>query len=222
MSFTRRHLLLAAATVPGLALANHDGMGKAPAPALAPKTEFRPITPPQPVEAGNKIEVIEFFQYICPFCAQYHPVLEGWKKSLPADVQYRRVPISWDDRNLPHVRIYYTLEALGKTDAVHDKVYQAIQVNKKPLLQPDEIADFMAANGIDRKQWLDTYNSFSVGARTNRAGQVWRAYKVDGTPSMAVDGKFMTSPSMVGSREGSLPVLDSLIKRARSERQAPK
>ena len=76
----------------------------------------------------------------------------------------------------------------------------------------------MAANGIDRKQWLDTYNSFSVAARPIAPGQIWRAYKIDGTPVVAVDGKFTTAPSMVGSREGSLIVLDYLVQRARAEK----
>jgi protein dithiol oxidoreductase (disulfide-forming) len=190
-----------------------------PARPLQELKDYRPITPAQPVETGSKIEVTEFFQYSCPHCYSYEPVLQGWRKTLPADVEYRRIPISWDDRAVPHVRIYYTLEALGKTNELHSKVFEAIQVKKMSLLKPEEIADFMAANGVDRKQWLDAYNSFSVGARTNRAGQVWRTYKVDGTPAMAVDGKFMTSPSMVGSREGSLLVLNSLIDKARAERK---
>ena len=76
---------------------------------------------------------------------------------------------------------------------------------------------YAAANGIDRKQWIDTYNSFSIAARANRAGQIWRAYNVDGTPMMGVDGKFTTAPSMVGSREGSLIVLDYLVQQARAE-----
>ncbi|MGH6611287.1 MAG: thiol:disulfide interchange protein DsbA/DsbL, partial [Burkholderiaceae bacterium] len=180
---------------------------------------YRPVTPPQPTESGNKIEVIEFFQYSCPHCKSYDPVLQGWKKTLPADVEYRRVPISWDDKSVPHVRVYYTLEALGKTNELHSKIFEAIQDKRMPLLKPEEIADFMASNGIDRKQWLDAYNSFSVGARANRAGQLWRAYKIDGTPAMSVDGKYVTSPAMVGSREGSLTVLDSLIQRARAERK---
>ncbi len=212
MSINRRHLLIAVAAVPGLALAQA-------ARPLQELKDFRPVTPSQPVESGNKIEVIEFFQYSCPHCRTYDPVLQGWKKTLPADVEYRRIPIAWDDRTVPHTRIYYTLEALGKTNELHSKVFEAIQDKKMPLLQPDDIASFMAANGIDRKQWLDAYNSFSVGARANRAGQVWRAYRVDGTPSMAVDGKYVTAPSMVGSREGSLIVLDSLIQRARAERK---
>lgn len=208
----RRQLLIAAALLPAVGLAQ-------PARPLQELKDYRPITPAQPVETGSKIEVTEFFQYSCPHCYSYEPVLQGWRKTLPADVEYRRIPISWDDRAVPHVRIYYTLEALGKTNELHSKVFEAIQVKKMSLLKPEEIADFMAANGVDRKQWLDAYNSFSVGARTNRAGQVWRTYKVDGTPALAVDGKFMTSPSMVGSREGSLLVLNSLIDKARAERK---
>ncbi len=208
----RRQLLIAAALCPAVTLAQ-------PARPLQELKDYRPVTPAQPVESGNKIEVTEFFQYSCPHCYSYEPTLQGWRKTLPADVEYRRIPISWDDRAVPHVRIYYTLEALGKTSELHSKVFEAIQQKKMPLLKPDEIADFMASNGIDRKQWLDAYNSFSVGARANRAGQVWRAYKVDGTPAMAVDGKYMTSPAMVGSREGSVIVLNSLIEKARAERK---
>lgn len=212
MWINRRQLLIAAALAPGLALAQ-------PRPLQEGK-DFRPVTPPQPVESGNKIEVVEFFQYSCPHCRSYDPVLQGWKKNLPADVEYRRVPISWDEKSVPHVRIYYTLEALGKTNDVHSKVFEAIQDKRMSMLKPEEIADFMATQGIDRKQWLDAYNSFSVAARANRAGQIWRGYKIDGTPSMAVDGKYITAPSMLGgSREGSLAVLDTLIARARAERK---
>jgi thiol:disulfide interchange protein DsbA len=52
--------------------------------------------------------------------------------------------------------------------------------------------------------------------------QTWRAYKIDGTPAMACDGRFVTSPSMVGSRTGSLAVMDYLIERSRKERAGAK
>jgi hypothetical protein len=35
---------------------------------------------------------------------------------------------------------------------------------------------------------------------------------------MAVDGRFTTAPSMVGTREGSLIVLDYLVQRARTDK----
>jgi protein dithiol oxidoreductase (disulfide-forming) len=215
MPLSRRSLLIAS-----VATATPPLLARAQPAARAPQElkDFTVLKTPVPVESGAKIEVLEFFQYSCPHCATFEPYLAAWKKKLPSDVDYRRIPIAWDNSTMPHVRIYYTLEALGKLPEMHDKVFAAIQKNRQPMLNPDAIADFMAANGIDRKQWLDTYNSFSVAARANRAGQIWRAYKVDGTPIMAVDGRFMTAPSMVGTREGTLVVLDYLVQRARSER----
>ena len=215
MPLSRRSLLIAS-----VATATPPLLARAQPAARAPQElkDYTVLKTPVPVESGAKIEVLEFFQYSCPHCATFEPYLAAWKKKLPSDVDYRRIPIAWDNSTMPHVRIYYTLEALGKLPEMHEKVFAAIQKNRQPMLNPDAIADFMAANGIDRKQWLDTYNSFSVAARANRAGQVWRAYKVDGTPIMAVDGRFMTAPSMVGTREGTLVVLDYLVQRSRAER----
>ena len=206
MFIKRRRLLVSIAALPAVALAQT---------ARPPQEgkDFRAVTPSQPGESGNKIEVLEFFQYSCPHCMSYDPVLQGWKKTLPSDVEYRRIPISWDDKSVPHVRIYYTLEALGKTNELHSKVFEAIQTKRMPLLKPDEIADFMATQGIDRKQWLDAYNSFSVGARTSRAGQVWRAYKIDGTPAMAVHGRYT-----VGASEGMLEIVNNLVAAVRKNK----
>jgi protein dithiol oxidoreductase (disulfide-forming) len=215
MPLSRRLLLIASAATAAAPLLVH-----AQAAPRVPQDvkDYVTLKTPVPVESGGKIEVLEFFQYSCPHCASYDPYLQAWKKKLPSDVDYKRIPIAWDNSTMPHVRIYYALETLGKLDDMHQKVFTAIQKNKQPMLNPDQIADFMAANGIDRKQWIDTYNSFSVAARSNRAGQLWRAYKIDGTPAVAVDGKFTTAPSMVGSREGSLVVLDYLVQRARTEK----
>jgi thiol:disulfide interchange protein DsbA len=215
MPLSRRLLLIASAATAAAPLLVH-----AQAAPRVPQDvkDYVTLKTPVPVESGGKIEVLEFFQYSCPHCASYDPYLQAWKKKLPSDVDYKRIPIAWDNSTMPHVRIYYALETLGKLDDMHQKVFTAIQKNKQPMLNPDQIADFMAANGIDRKQWIDTYNSFSVATRSNRAGQLWRAYKIDGTPAVAVDGKFTTAPSMVGSREGSLIVLDYLVQRARAEK----
>jgi thiol:disulfide interchange protein DsbA len=209
----RRRLLAIGAMLPVIARAQ----------TAAPKegTEFKLVQPPQPVESGNKIEVLEFFQYSCPHCFALNPDLEPWRKKMPADVDYKRIHINWDNSTLNHTKLYYSLEQLGRLD-VHDKVFTAIHVNKKHMLDPDEIAELMVANGIDRKQWLDMFNSFSTATRASKAGQIWRAYKIDGTPTLACDGRYLTSPAMVGSRSGSLVVLDYLIQRARTDRGTAK
>jgi len=170
------------------------------------------------VDTGNKIEVLEFFQYTCPHCASFDPDLTEWRKKMPADVEYRRLPVAFDASTSNHSKMYYALLQLNKVEELHRKVFAAIHGARKRLLDPNEIADFMAANGIDRKAWLDAFNSFSVATQANRASQVWGGYKLEGTPAVAIDGKFMTAPSMVGSRPGTLPVMDYLVDLARRSR----
>lgn len=210
MHKARRRFFLAAALAPMLPVA------RAQAPVAG--TDYRDVKPPQPVDTGNKIEVLEFFWYGCPHCATFEPDLEAWRKKIAADVEYRRLPVAFDASRSAHTRIYYALELLKKTDELHGKVFNAMHVNRKRMLDTDEIADFMAANGIDRKQWLDAFNSFTVATQTRRAAQTWVAYKLDGTPAVAIDGKYMTAPSMAGSRARALQVMDFLIAKARAER----
>jgi protein dithiol oxidoreductase (disulfide-forming) len=212
MHSTRRRFVLAAALVPAMSIAY--AQPKAP---VAGK-DYREVKPAQPVDTGNKIEVLEFFQYTCPHCASFDPDLTEWRKKMPADVEYRRLPVAFDASTLNHSKTYYALVQLNKVEELHKKVFAAIHGARKRLLDPNEIADFMAANGIDRKAWLDAFNSFSVATQASRASQVWAAYKLEGTPAVAIDGKFMTAPSMVGSRPGTLPVMDYLVDLARKER----
>jgi thiol:disulfide interchange protein DsbA len=213
LKFDRRRLLALGAMLPIIARAQN----RAPTEG----TEFKLVQPPQAVDSGNKVEVLEFFQYSCPHCFAFNPDLEAWRKKMPADVDYKRIHINWDNSTLNHTKTYYALEQLNRLD-LHEKVFTAIHVNKKRMLEPEEIADLMAANGVDRKQWLDMFNSFSTATRASKAGQTWRAYKIDGTPTLGCDGRYITSPSMVGTRSGSLAVLDFLIQRARLERGSAK
>lgn len=210
MQRPRRRFVLAAALTPMLSVA------RAQAPVAG--KDYRDVKPSQAVDTGNKIEVLEFFWYGCPHCASFEPDLEAWRKKLPGDVAYRRLPVAFDAARSAHTRIYYTLELLKKTDELHVKVFNAMHVNGKRMLDPNEIADFMAANGIDRKTWLDAYNSFTIATQTQRAAQTWAAYKLDGTPAVAIDGKYMTAPSMTGGRARALVVMDYLVERARAER----
>ena len=206
----RRRVLAAGALLPLVA--------RAQSPDPVEGKDFKAVQPPQPTDSGNKIEVLEFFQYSCPHCYAFNPDLDAWRKKLAPDVDYKRIHINWDNSTLPHTKIYYSLEQLGRVNDVHEKVFNAIHAGHKRMLDPNEIADLMAANGIDRKQWMDVFNSFSTATKASKAMATWRAYKIEGTPTLACDGRFLTSPSIVGSRTGSLAVLDALIQRVRAEK----
>ncbi len=215
----RRQIVIALASSPALAVAQ-----TAASPTPVAGVDYQIVSPPQPVDTGDRIEVLDFFWYGCPHCFAFLPELEAWRKRLPPDVAYEHLPVAFNPASTPHSRIFYALQTLNRLDDMHVKVFDAIHVAKRRMTDTDEIADFMAANGIDRAKWLAIYNSFSVVTAANRAPQIWTAYGIDGTPTLGCDGKYLTSPSMVRAKSNAaaLAVMDYLIDRARRERPRKK
>ena len=176
--------------------------------------EFKSVKPQAPTDApAGKIEVIEFFWYGCPHCNALEPVLKEWEKKLPADVAFRKVHVPWQVQ--AHQQLFFTLETMGRAEALNDKVFAAIHVDRNKLDQPEAMADLVAKHGVDRKQFLDTYGSFGVRTKMQRATQLAAAYKIDGVPTFGVGGRYVTAPSMVGSNAGALKMVEQLVDRVR-------
>ncbi|MCY1230126.1 Thiol:disulfide interchange protein DsbA [compost metagenome] len=131
---------------------------------------------------------------------------------------FKRVPVAFRDDLLPHTKIFYALEAIGKLDAMNMKVFNAIHVERKRLLDSNEIADFMAKNGVDRKAFLDAYNSFTVTTNAQRANKIADAYKIDGVPTVVVQGKYVTSPSITGNKQGAIQAMDYLVEQVKAKK----
>jgi thiol:disulfide interchange protein DsbA len=186
-----------------------------------PGVDYLVLDHPQPpLESGNKIEVLDFFGYWCPHCFQFVGDLEAWRKRLSSDIAYLHVPVAFNPSETPLSMMFYSLQTLNRLEDMHVKVFRAIHVDRKKLFDPEAIADFVVANGIDRDKWLSVYNSFSVAAAANRANQIWQNYRIDGTPSLACAGRFLTSPSLANNKgnAAALEVMDYLIERVRRER----
>ena len=173
------------------------------------------LSQPQAVAPG-KIEVVDFFWYGCPHCFSFEPSLDAWVKKLPADVAFRRVPVSFRDEPFgTHARIFYALESLGQVDAIHRKVFAAIHNDRASLAKPAEVSDFMTKNGLDGAKFLEVMNSFSVQTKARQAKQITDAYKIDGVPALGIHGRYYTSASVAGSNDRALAVADQLIVRSR-------
>jgi thiol:disulfide interchange protein DsbA len=180
--------------------------------------EYRVIPTPQPVETGANIEVIDFFWYGCPYCNELQPALFDWIKNKPADVTVRHVPAILKDTWAPHARIFYTLELLGELERLHLAVYHSYHVEQLYMSKPDVMEQWAVKNGIDARRWKDAYYSPEVDAKIARAAQATKRYDIQGTPSLVVDGRYLTSSSMTPSVRGVIPVLDDLVKLARQNR----
>jgi thiol:disulfide interchange protein DsbA len=170
------------------------------------------------VETGKKIEVIEFFSYGCPHCAEYEPFLMDWVKALPADVAFRRVPVMFQPRWVELAKIYYTLETMGEEAKLSPEIFSAIHGKGMALWEPAKFYDWAASKGLDRKKVEDIYNSFAMSGRINRAKQLAQAYNIQEVPMMVVDGKYLTSPARAGSHATTPAVLTELVAKARAER----
>ncbi len=171
-----------------------------------------------PAETPGKIEVIEFFHYGCPHCRNFYPLMKHWLKSLPEDVAFRAVPAIWGNEQLRGLaRLYYAAERTGTLDQLEEAIFAAVQDEKRPIHTEAGVRDWIGRFDLDAKGFMDTYNSFALGAMVQRADQVARAYRVQGVPTVAVGGRYLTSASMTGSHENTLKVVDELIQRVREE-----
>jgi thiol:disulfide interchange protein DsbA len=179
------------------------------------KGKYLELSPAQATEPG-KIEVLEFFSYGCGHCAAIEPLLEKWIKAQPADVVVRGVPVAFNASMKPLQRLYYTLEALNRLD-VHPKVFVAIHQEKKRLFTKAEIKSWIGSQGVDAEKFDMAYESFGVSSKSNRADQLVTSYRIQGTPSVAVGGRFVTSPSEAGGYQQTLDVTSDLIRQVRGQ-----
>ncbi len=187
--------------------------------AWANNGTYQVLNPEQKGDDPSKIEVIEFFHYGCPHCRDFDPLITVWKKKLPADVAFRAVPAVWNNAQLGGLaRLYYTAEISGELAKLQESIFAAVQDEKRPLFNEEQVREWVTGKVADPARFMETYKSFGVGSLVQRADQLARAMKIQGVPSVVVDGKYLTSASMSGSHENTLKVADELIERARKER----
>ncbi len=177
--------------------------------------DYTRLKDPVPVAGSGKIEVIEFFGYWCPHCASLEPALDAWARKLPADVNFRRIPVAFSAAQESYQKLYFAIEATGQVQALHNKVFTAIHGQRQRLDKEAEIAALATANGLDGAKLVEAMKSFSVATKANQARQLTQAYHVDSVPMLAVHGRHLTSVAMAGSQERTLQVVDALVQQQR-------
>jgi thiol:disulfide interchange protein DsbA len=194
------------------------GSGATRAEGMTPveSRDYTKIDPAQPTSSPGKVEVLEFFSYACPHCNAFEPTLEAWAHGLPGDVVLKRVPVPFlfNAENFAHT--YYALEAIGLVDKMQMKIFSAVHLDRLRLDKPEDIAAVVAKGGGDATKFLAAFKSFSVATSVARSRKMTADYKIDGVPSLTIQGRFLTSPSLASSEPRSLAVADALIQRSRN------
>jgi len=194
-----KQLILRTAAIASLGL----GLAFAPAVQAQNGSSYVTIEPAQPSDTAGKVEVLEFFAYTCPHCATMEPMVARWSQTLPDNVVVKHVPVAFNAGMADLQKLFYSLEALDRLD-LHPKVFQAIHRERKRIYNFDAITDWVETQGVDRQQFEAAFQSFGINNKVARANELAKTYKVEGTPSLAIGGRYVTSPSMTGTYEGAI------------------
>lgn len=180
-------------------------------------THYLPVTPAQPTSAGpGEVEVAEIFWYGCGHCFALEPFLETWAKGKPSYVKFVRVPVTWGPVHRAHGRLFYTLEALGKLEELHGKVFEEIHRRGNFLVSNDEAQTmrlqlaFARANGISEAEFTKAYESFAVNNAMQRAEDLTRRYRVEGVPMVVINGRYTTDVGMAGNQAALIQLITDL------------
>lgn len=188
--------------------------------AMAPThaADFDKVDPVQPTDYPGKVEVLEFYAYTCPHCNAIEPLVEKWLKTAPKDMVFKYVPVAFNASMQDLQKLYYTLEAMNRLD-LHPAVFKAIHEEHKQLFEAKQITDWAVSQGLDRKAFTDTFNSFGVQTKVKRADELAKAYHIDGTPTFAIGGRYLTSPANMNSYQGAVDQTDKLVKQILAEKK---
>jgi thiol:disulfide interchange protein DsbA len=170
----------------------------APVLALAQgKFAYTEVKPALAVEADGKIEVLEFFWYGCIHCYNLEPAVERWAIDAA---------------------IFYAFEALGVLDKMHKPFFEAIHRGRLKSDNKEALAEWLQKNGLEPKKFDDTMRSFGVQTKVRRAAQLTAAYKIDGTPAMAVHGRYTVSTEQGRTQDGMFETVNFLADTVRKSK----
>jgi thiol:disulfide interchange protein DsbA len=210
-----RNLIISAALV----AASLFGIG-AQANAEESKAPYVELSNPVPVAVPGKIEVVELFWYGCPHCYAFEPVINPWVDKLPSDVNFVRIPAMFGGPWDAHGQMFLTLEAMGVEHKVHAAVFNAIQKEHKKLTDKNDMADFLATQGVDKEKFLATFDSFAVTGQIVKAKELAKKYEITGVPTMIVNGKYRFDIGSAGGADQALQLADKLIAKERATTKA--
>jgi thiol:disulfide interchange protein DsbA len=181
-------------------------------------TDYRKIDPPQPTMSPGKIEVIEFFSYMCPHCNEFYPLVTTWAAKLPKNVVFRRVPVGFNRPPWINLaRAYYALQASGDLDKLDGPLFRAIHEEHLQLFDEPSLGEWVAKNGGNADKFAAAYTSFGVNNQTVQADQLVETYRIEAVPTMAVNGEYQ---AMGKNLAEILANTDRLIAQVQTEARA--
>lgn len=184
---------------------------------IVERRDYQLIEPAQPTSVSDgEVEVAEIFMYGCIACYAFEMHLYEWRATSPSDVRFVRIPASFNAVSALHARAFYAAEALGLGEEIHDAFFEEIHRKRNALDNETSLTKFFAEFGVDEPVFRNVFDSPAVVAKVGSADEFVRSHRVMSTPTVIVNGKYLTSGNTVGTYEGWFRIIDELVTFERS------
>jgi protein dithiol oxidoreductase (disulfide-forming) len=179
--------------------------------------DYSTLRSQQRPESSAQVEVIEFFSYGCPHCADLNPQLKAWAAKLPRDTAFIKVPVGFGRSSWASLaRAYYALQATGDLERLDQALFDAIHKQRLPLQDEASIAAWVGKQGGKADAFTTAYRSPGVATKVARAEELVRRYQIMEVPKFAVGGRYLV---MGESHEQVLANATALAAQAQDQAQ---
>jgi protein dithiol oxidoreductase (disulfide-forming) len=170
----------------------------------------------RPNASNKQVELVNFFWYGCPHCNAFEPSLADWLKTLPSHVKVVFCPVIFRPDFIPHQKLYFALEAIGKVTSHHKKVFAAIHAQNEKLNTDSLVLNWVRKQPeINFDKFAEAYNSFSVATKIQQAKLLQEKYQVSGVPAIGIGEKYYIDGNSAGNMSRALMVAAELIRIAK-------
>lgn len=139
-------------------------------------------------------EVIEFFSFYCPPCAAFaihSGINKELKKNLPNNVKLVKYHVDTMGELGQELTEAWSIAAvLGVQDKVEEPLFKAVQV-KRNIQTEEDIKKVFIDAGVSSEKYDSVKNSFAVRTMTLKQINAAKDFKVTGTPSFYIAGKYI-------------------------------
>ena len=177
--------------------------------------DYKTLPNPEKI-AGDVIVVREFFWYGCPHCYSLEPYMQQWAKTRGNDVAFFRTPAAMNPVWEVSARGFYAAQIMGHEEKTHQALFDTIHKDGKHVDRSKEtLADWYAAQGVDKTKFNTAYDSFAVTTKVERSKAGAKNYQLTGVPAVVVHGKYVVT----GDGTKVPQVVDFLVNKVREEKK---
>lgn len=184
--------------------------------AIQEGQDYVVLQKPVPQLQADKIEVLEFFSYVCIHCSRLDPLLLQQSKRFADDTYLRTEHVVWDPGMLGFARIAAAVNASGTKYQANPLIFKAVFEEKANLGDPETFKAWAARQtGFDSGKLLAAYNSPTSAAAAKRMQELTEEFKIEATPMLVVGGKYAVQ---MRDYEQGVRVVNELVDKVRTER----